>query len=148
MMRVIPASSADALALVDRRVTRDLGLVRRVRTIVAAVRRGGDAALIRYARRFDGLDGDIELPIEEVRRLAGTAPLDVRRAVAACARHIRHRCPGAVAARRPDRGGAWRRHRAHGDAPQARRVLRAGRTILPAVVASDDRDSGTRRGRQ
>jgi len=89
MIRVIPASSADAFALVDRRVTRDPGLVRRVRTIVAAVRRGGDATLARYARRFDGLDGNIEVPPEEVRRLAGTAPLDVRRAVAACARNIR-----------------------------------------------------------
>ena len=89
MIRIVAASSADAFALVDRRVTRDPGLVRRVRTIVAAVRRGGDAALARYARRFDGLDGDIEVPPEEVRRLAGTAPLDARRAVAACARNIR-----------------------------------------------------------
>jgi histidinol dehydrogenase len=89
MIRVIPASSADALALIERRVTRDPGLVRRVRTIVAAVRLGGDATLARYARRFDGLDGDIEVPPEEVRRLAATAPPGVRRAVAACARNIR-----------------------------------------------------------
>lgn len=89
MIRVIPASSADALALVDRRATRDPGLVRLVRTIVDAVRRGGDAAVTRYARRFDGLEGDIEVPPDDVRRLAGTAPLDVRRAMAACARHIR-----------------------------------------------------------
>jgi histidinol dehydrogenase len=89
MIRVIPAWSADALALVDRRVTRDPGLVRRVRAIVAAVRRGGDRAVTRYARRFDGLEGDFEVPPDDVRRLAGTAPLDVRQAMAACARHIR-----------------------------------------------------------
>ncbi|MFO7692357.1 MAG: histidinol dehydrogenase [Vicinamibacterales bacterium] len=89
MLRVLPASSADALALVDRRVTRDPGLRRKVRTIVDAVRREGDAALSRYARRFDHLDGDIEVSAPEMRRLANTARLEVRRAVAACARNIR-----------------------------------------------------------
>ncbi len=89
MFRVLPASSADALALVERRVTRDPVLLRRVRAIVGAVRRQGDAALVRYARRFDGLEGDIEMPLDEARRLAGTAPAEVRRALAACARRIR-----------------------------------------------------------
>ncbi len=89
MLRVLDAWSADAIALVDRRVTRDPVLLRRVRTIVEAVRREGDAALDRYARRFDHLEGDIEIPMDDARRLAATAPPDVRRAVAACARHIR-----------------------------------------------------------
>jgi len=89
MFRVIEASSADALRLIDRRLTRDPALRRRVRAIVDTVRRHGDAALVRYARRFDRLEGDIELPIEDARRLAATAPVDVRRAVATCARHIR-----------------------------------------------------------
>jgi histidinol dehydrogenase len=89
MIPILPASSPDALALIDRRVTRDPALQRRVRGIVAAVRREGDEALARYARRFDGLDGDIEMPIEEARRLAATAPAGVRRAVAVCARHVR-----------------------------------------------------------
>jgi histidinol dehydrogenase len=89
MIRVFPASSANALALIERRVTRDPGLVRRVRTIVTAVRREGDAALARYARQYDRLDGDIEVPLEEARRLAAAAPRDVRRALAACARNIR-----------------------------------------------------------
>ena len=57
MLRVLDASSADALALVDRRVTRDPALLRQVRTIVDAVRREGDAALARYARRFDQRGG-------------------------------------------------------------------------------------------
>ena len=57
MLRVLDASSADALALVDRRVTRDPALLRQVRTIVDAVRREGDAALARYARRFDDAGG-------------------------------------------------------------------------------------------
>jgi histidinol dehydrogenase len=89
MIRILPASSPDALALIGRRVTRDPALHRRVRGIVSAVRREGDAALVRYARRFDGLDGDLELPFDEARRLAATAPAGVRRAVAACARNIR-----------------------------------------------------------
>ena len=89
MIRILPASSPDALALIGRRVTRDPALQRRVRTIVAAVRREGDVALVRYARRFDRLDGDIELPLDEARRLAATAPAGVRRAVASCARAIR-----------------------------------------------------------
>ena len=89
MIRILPASSPDALALIGRRVTRDPALHRRVKGIVSAVRREGDAALVRYARRFDGLDGDVELPLDEARRLAATAPADVRRAVAACARNIR-----------------------------------------------------------
>ena len=89
MFRVMDASSGDAAALVDRRVTRDPVLLRRVRAIVEAVRRGGDAALRRYARRFDRLEGDLEMPMDEARRLAATAPLDVRRAMAGCARNIR-----------------------------------------------------------
>ena len=89
MFPILPASSAEALALIDRRVTRDVALQRQVRTIVAAVRREGDAALVRYAHRFDGLDGDIEISLDDARRLAATAPPDVRRAVAACARRIR-----------------------------------------------------------
>lgn len=89
MLRVLDASSADALALVDRRVTRDPALLRQVRAIVDAVRRDGDTALARYARRFDHVEGDLEIPMDDVRRLAATAPPDIRRAVAACARHIR-----------------------------------------------------------
>ena len=89
MLRVLDATSADALALVDRRVTRDPVLLRQVRTIVDAVRREGDTALDRYARRFDHVEGDLEIPMDEARRLAATVPPDVRRAVTACARHIR-----------------------------------------------------------
>lgn len=89
MIRILPASSPDALALIERRVTRDPTLQRRVRGIVDAVRLEGDAALVRFARRYDHLEGDIEMPMEDARRLASSAPLDVRRAVAACARRIR-----------------------------------------------------------
>jgi histidinol dehydrogenase len=70
-------------------VTRDPHLLRQVRAIVEAVRRDGDAALSRYARRFDRLDGDIEITPHDLRRLASAAPLDVRRAMAVCARNIR-----------------------------------------------------------
>jgi histidinol dehydrogenase len=89
MLRVLSASAPAALELVDRRVTRDPRLLRQVRTIVETIRREGDDALFRYARRLDALDGDIEIAAIELRRLAGTAPAGVRRAVAACARNIR-----------------------------------------------------------
>jgi histidinol dehydrogenase len=89
MLPVVDASTADAAVLIDRRVTRDRRLLREVKTIVEAVRREGDPALVRYARRFDGLAGDVEVPAGELRQLANSAPREVRRAVAACARNIR-----------------------------------------------------------
>ena len=147
MLRVLPASSADALALVDRRVTRDPGLRRQVRTIVDAVRREGDAALSRYARRFDHLEGDIEIAAPEMRRLAATAPPEVRRALAAVRPEPPARGPRATAPSGADRGGAGRHHRAHRDAARTRGLLRARRAVSAAVVAADDRRDGPDRRR-
>ena len=59
-----------------------------VAAIVAGVRRRGDVALLDYARRFDGLTGDLEVPRDEIEELADRVPPKVRRALAAAARNI------------------------------------------------------------
>ena len=48
----------------------------------------GDAALIEYARRFDRLDGDLEVSQDEIEELAVRVPPKVRAAIAAAARKI------------------------------------------------------------
>ena len=67
----------------------DAATARRAARIVADVRRGGDRALLRYARRFDGLDGAVELTPDELRAAAATVPRPVRAAIRTAARHIR-----------------------------------------------------------
>jgi histidinol dehydrogenase len=74
---------------------------RRVARIVEDVRRNGDAAVLKYARRFDGLDGPLEVGRDEMRREAASVPPHVRRAIRFAARNIRH-----VARRQVPRG--WR----------------------------------------
>jgi histidinol dehydrogenase len=61
---------------------------RAVRRIVADVRRNGDRALTRYAQRFDGLAGAIEVSQREMEAGAALAAADVRRAIRAAARNI------------------------------------------------------------
>jgi histidinol dehydrogenase len=68
---------------------------------VADVRRGGDRALLKYARELDHLDGPIEITAAEMRAAAKTVPAAVRAAIGAAARHIR-----TVAKRQVPRG--WR----------------------------------------
>ena len=83
--------SADA-ARVERllapRRDRDRTLERRVARIVEDVRADGDAALRRYASRFDALDGPFEVAAQEITAGAATAPNAVRSAIATAARHI------------------------------------------------------------
>ena len=83
--------SADA-ARVERllapRRDRDRTLERRVARIVEDVRADGDAALRRYAARFDALDGPFEVAAEDIAAGAATAPNAVRSAIATAARHI------------------------------------------------------------
>jgi histidinol dehydrogenase len=89
-MRIIRSSDARAVrALVDRSPRRDAAIERRVARIVDAVRREGDRALLRFARRLDGLDRDVEVRRDEMIRAASRVPRDVRRAIALAARHIR-----------------------------------------------------------
>ena len=59
-----------------------------VAKIVSAVRARGDAALLAYARRFDRLDGDLEVSRDEIEELAVRVPPKVRAAIAAAARNI------------------------------------------------------------
>lgn len=75
--------------LIERRVTRDPDLLELVAAIVDGVRRGGDAAVRRYAKRFDRYRGPFELDRDTIAREAASVPRDVRRAVAACAANIR-----------------------------------------------------------
>jgi histidinol dehydrogenase len=85
--------------LLDRRPGRDATVQRRVRTIVERVRRQGDRGLLAYAKKFDGLDGPLEIGADEIARAARTVDAGVRRALAVAARHIRR-----IAARQIPRG--------------------------------------------
>jgi histidinol dehydrogenase len=99
-IRVIEASNARALgALLARGAARDPAIARRAARIVESVRRGGDRALLKFARRFDGLDTDIEVSPDEMQAGAARVPSEVRAAIRVAARHIRR-----VAARQLPKG--------------------------------------------
>jgi len=66
----------------------DAAFERRVRTIVDAVRSGGDRALLRFARRFDNVSPPIEVTASEIRAAAETVDPAVRRALAQAAGNI------------------------------------------------------------
>jgi histidinol dehydrogenase len=71
-----------------RNTSADRALERRVSTIVNAVRAGGDAALLRFARRYVGAVPPIEVSHREMLTEAARVPLDVRRAIERAARNI------------------------------------------------------------
>ena len=89
MIDIIPSTDRRRVErlLAPRRVN-DAGLDRRVARIVGDVRRGGDAALRRYAARFDALAGPIEVEPDEVARGAASVAPEVRAAIRAAARNI------------------------------------------------------------
>jgi histidinol dehydrogenase len=88
-LRIIDARNQRQLAgLFARDARSDRAFERRVRGIVDRVRKGGDRALLGFARRFDGTRGPIEVTAEEMRAAAATVPADVRRAIRQAARHI------------------------------------------------------------
>ena len=61
MLRIVDSNNRRAVqALLAPERVRDATTDRRVAAIVSGVRRGGDRALLRYARKFDGLDEPIE----------------------------------------------------------------------------------------
>ena len=100
-VRIIPSNHRRAVnALLDRVAASRGALDRRVDAIVRQVRDRGDAALIAYARRFDGLERSLEVDPAEIRSAARKVTPDVRRAIATAARHIRR-----IAARQVPR--AW-----------------------------------------
>ncbi len=89
-MRIIDSSNKRAMQrLVDRHQTSDAAIERQVARIVDAVRRRGDAALREYARRFDRLEGPLEVSRHDLEQGAREAPPAVRRAIKVSARNIR-----------------------------------------------------------
>jgi histidinol dehydrogenase len=116
MIRIVESRNRRAVkALLAPERVHDPGTAREVAAIVAAVRRDGDRALLRYARKFDRLDGPIEVSADELRTAAATVPRPVRTAIRAAARNIR-----SVARRQVPRG--WRAQVASGVAVEQRIV--------------------------
>src|SRR5687768_2780425 len=136
MIRIVESTDRRAVkALLSPERTRDAATERRVAAIVSDVRRNGDAALRRYARALDGLDGSIEVPVAEMRQAAREVPAAVRAAIRTAARNIR-----AVARRQVPRG--WRARVAPGVTVEQRVVpldrvgcyVPAGRYPLPSSL--------------
>ena len=116
MIRIVDSRNRRAVkALLAPERARDAVTERQVAAIVAAVRRDGDRALRRYARKFDRMAGPIEVAAEEMRDAAATVPRAVRAAIRAAARNIR-----AVARRQVPRG--WRARVADGVSVEQRIV--------------------------
>jgi histidinol dehydrogenase len=102
MLKIVESTNRRAVrALLAPERVRDAATDERVVQIVADVRRGGDAALVRYARALDRLDDALEIGTDEMRAAAKTVDAAVRRALREAARNIR-----VVARRQVPRG--WR----------------------------------------
>jgi histidinol dehydrogenase len=102
MIRIVEASDTAAVkALLWPGRDRDGQTERRVSEILADVRTNGEAALLRYAREFDRLDGPIEISRQEMQAAATTVSSRVRKAIRIAAKNIR-----AVAKKQVPRG--WR----------------------------------------
>ena len=102
MIKIVESANRRAVAaLLSAERVRDADTERHVAAIVSAVRQKGDAALLAYARQLDGLDGAIEVSLDEMRAAARTVPAPVRAAIRAAAKNIR-----TVARRQVPRG--WR----------------------------------------
>jgi len=103
-VRIIDAADRDAIReLLSPARVRDAETDRRVADIVNDVREKGDEALLRYARTYDGLDGDIEISRKEMTAAARAVPAPVRAAIRTAASNIR-----AVARRQVPRGWTTR----------------------------------------
>jgi histidinol dehydrogenase len=90
VIKIVKSSNRAAVAaLLSPERVRDVATDRQVAKIVGDVRRDGDAALLRYARKFDALDGPIEIGTDEMRAAATAVPRTVRAALRTAARHIR-----------------------------------------------------------
>lgn len=90
-------SGREAGALVERLASRGTNLSRlepRVRRIVDGVRRGGDRALLKYARRWDGLGAKQPLRVSsaEMTEALGTITPQLRDSLRQAARNIRQFC--------------------------------------------------------
>jgi histidinol dehydrogenase len=88
-MRIVEATNRRAIErLIAAAAADDPAFQRRVRGIVSAVRGGGDRALERFARRFDGADGPLEVTRGEIRAGAALVDRSVRRAIGQAADNI------------------------------------------------------------
>jgi histidinol dehydrogenase len=88
--RVLESSDEQAVSrLLDARVRRDEAVTRAASEIIERVRREGDAAVLDYARRFDKLDGPVEISETQIREGARAVPREVQKAISAAARHVR-----------------------------------------------------------
>ena len=88
-MKIIASTNAKAVErLLTPAADRDRKTSAAAAKIVSAVRARGDAALLTYARRFDRLDGDLEVSRDEIEELAVRVPPKVRAAIAAAAKNI------------------------------------------------------------
>jgi histidinol dehydrogenase len=102
MLKIVDSTNRRAVrALLAPERVRDAATDKRVAKIVSDVRSSGDAALFRYAKALDRLDGPIEVGTDDMRAAAKTVPADVRRAIRDASRNIR-----VVARRQVPRG--WR----------------------------------------
>ena len=100
MIKIVEAGDTAAVkALLWPERDRDGETEQRVSQIVADVRTNGEAALLRYAREFDHLEGPIEISRKEMQTRANTVPARVRTAIRVAAKNIR-----AVARRQVPRG--------------------------------------------
>ena len=135
-MRIVRSSNRRAVAeLLSATRIRDRATEQRASQIVERVRRGGDAALTRYAQELDGLRGSIEVPREKWERDARALDPAIRRAIARAARNIR-----SVAKRQVPKG--WRHAVAAGITVEQRVVpitrvgcyVPAGRYPLPSSL--------------
>jgi histidinol dehydrogenase len=115
-LRIVESTNRRAVgALLAPERARDAAADRRVAEIVRDVRTNGDEALVRYARKFDRLDGPVEVSRDEMVAGAGEIPAPVRAAIRAAAKNIR-----AVARRQVPRG--WRTRVAPGATVEQRIV--------------------------
>jgi len=136
MIRIVDAGDAAAVkALLWPERDRDGETDQRVSQIVADVRRDGEAALLRYARELDRLDGPMEVSRTEMQAAAKTVPAPVRRAIRVAAKNIR-----TVAKKQVPRG--WRARVAAGITVEQRIVpldrvgcyIPGGRYPLPSTM--------------
>jgi histidinol dehydrogenase len=135
-MRIVSSTNRRAVAeLLSATRVRDRATESRALEIVTRVRRGGDAALKRYARKLDGLAGPIEVPRPRWESAARSLPRAVRSAIARAARSIR-----SVSRRQVPKG--WRHQVAAGITVEQRVIplarvgcyVPAGRYPLPSSL--------------
>jgi histidinol dehydrogenase len=115
-VRIVESTDRFAVReLLSPQRVRDAETEQRVAAIVADVREHGDEALLRYARTFDGLDGDVEIPRKQMAAAARRVPAPVLAALRRAAANIR-----TVAKRQVPRG--WKTRVGSGIAVEQRIV--------------------------